>query len=205
MWNQCCKNAGCRGHTVLGIDSDMSLVQRHSHEITQTVALDSTHEEALKEIDISSFDTVVVAIGTNFEANIMTTVALKALNVNRVVCKATTLMQKDILLRIGADRVVLPEYEAGERLASILTTPAVVGQMELVTGKRIAKVEVPTSLVGLNLEESEINSRFNLHVVALLRQTSLSVNPKRGTVMRAGDMLVVIAADDDIRKFSGQI
>jgi trk system potassium uptake protein TrkA len=47
--------------------------------MTQIVAMDSTNEDALRAVDITSFDTVVVAIGSHFESNLMTTVALKSL------------------------------------------------------------------------------------------------------------------------------
>ena len=101
-----------RGYTVVGIDRDRALVQEFADELTQTVALDATDEDALRAIDIASFDTVVVAIGADFESNLMATVALKSLGVRHIVCKALSERQQAILLKVGADRVVLPEYEA---------------------------------------------------------------------------------------------
>ncbi len=112
-----------RGFSVLGIDRDRSIVQALAGRLTQTVALDSTDEQALRAVDIPSFDTVVVAIGSNFEANLLTTVAVKSLGVPHVICKATTDRQRTILLRVGADRVILPEHEAGCRLAQELAAP----------------------------------------------------------------------------------
>ncbi|MFN3373900.1 MAG: potassium channel family protein, partial [Chloroflexus sp.] len=112
-----------RGHTVLGIDRDPNIVQQLADRMTQVVALDSTNEDALRAVDILSFDTVVVAIGSQFEANLMTTVALKQLGVKRVVCKALNERQQYILTRVGADMVVLPEHEAGARLAWQLSEP----------------------------------------------------------------------------------
>jgi trk system potassium uptake protein TrkA len=109
-----------QGYSVLGIDRDRDLVQRLADDLTQTVALDATDDDALRAVDITSFETVVVAIGTDFESNLMATTALKALGVRTVICKALTERQQTILLRVGADRVVLPEYEAGRRLADDL-------------------------------------------------------------------------------------
>lgn len=191
-----------KGHTVLGVDRDQKLVQRYSHMISQTVSLDSTDEEALKEIDIQSYNTVVVAIGTNFEANLMTTVALKAIGVGNVICKATTEMQRDILRRIGADLVVLPEFEAGERLASQLVAPSVVSQMSLCPGTRISEMKVPDSMVGHSLEDLDLRTRYDLNVVAIQRGEQVLVTPKKGTVLRAKDFLVVIGSNDAIANFS---
>lgn len=79
-----------RGFNVLGIDRDPEIVQRLADQITQTVALDATGEDALRAVGIASFDTVVVAIGSNFESNLLATVALKAIGVKQVFCKALT-------------------------------------------------------------------------------------------------------------------
>ena len=68
-----------RGASVLGIDRSPEPVQELADELTQTVVLDATNETALREVDITAFGTVIVAIGSNFEANLLTTVALREL------------------------------------------------------------------------------------------------------------------------------
>ena len=77
-----------QGHTVLGIDRSEHLVQHMADHITQAVALDATNEDALRAVDMASFETAVVAIGSDFESNVLTTVALKAVGVRHVICKA---------------------------------------------------------------------------------------------------------------------
>jgi len=98
-----------QGHSVLGIDSDQQVAQSMADQLTRVVVLDSTDEVALRAVDIVSFDTVIVAIGTNFEANLMTTAALKDLGVRQIICKALTVRQGSILTRVGATRIILPE------------------------------------------------------------------------------------------------
>lgn len=183
-----------QGHTVLGIDRDPALVQRYSHEITQTVSLDSTDEEALKEIDITSYETVVVAIGASFESNLMTTVALKSVGVRHVICKTTTQVHRDILLRVGADRVVLPEYEAGEQLAKELIAPVLVGQFDLCENWTVSEVKPPDKMVGASLEDLDWKGRFGLTVVALHRGSQVTVNPSHALIVQKGDLLVVIGS-----------
>lgn len=82
------------GHSVLGIDKDAEVVQQLSDELTQTVAMDGTDEDALREIDIASFDAVIVGMGESFEANLLTTVSLKEVGVRRVVCKPLSERQR---------------------------------------------------------------------------------------------------------------
>jgi trk system potassium uptake protein TrkA len=108
------------GHSVLGIDRDREIVQRLADDLTQTAVLDASDEVALQDVGITAFDAVIVAIGADFESNLMATTALKGLAVPLVIAKALSDRQRTILLRVGADRVILPEIEAGQRLADEL-------------------------------------------------------------------------------------
>ena len=69
------------GHPVLGIDLDPRLVKEIADEITEAVVLDATDEEALQQVDITAFQTVIVAISDNFEANALITSTLKKLGI----------------------------------------------------------------------------------------------------------------------------
>jgi trk system potassium uptake protein TrkA len=190
-----------RGYNVLGIDRDPAIVQGLADRITQVVALDSTNEDALRSVDISSFDTVVVAIGTHFENNLLTTVTLKSLGVRHVVCKAVSERQQQILLRVGADRVVLPEHEAGARLAWRLAEPRVIDHLELGAGFSVAELIAPESLVGQTLMLSGLRRRHGINVLAVRRDGHLLVNPPPDHSFARGDLLLVIGSDASIASF----
>ncbi|MCG8353092.1 MAG: TrkA family potassium uptake protein [Chloroflexales bacterium] len=190
-----------QGFHVLGIDRDTEIVQRLSDQITQAVSLDSTNEDALSAVDIISFDTVVVAIGNNFEGNLMTTVALKSLGVKHVVCKALTERQQAILLRVGADRVVLPEHEAGQRLAWVLAEPRVLDHLELGPGFSVAELRVPPSMVEHTLIETDMRRRYGINVLAVRRGSALTVSPPVNYIFEENDILLVIGADTSIARF----
>ncbi|MEN9935839.1 MAG: hypothetical protein RLZZ387_2418 [Chloroflexota bacterium] len=191
-----------RGFNVLGIDRDRAMVQQLADQLTQLVALDATDEDALAAIDIASFDIVVVAIGTNFEANLLTTSALKSLGVRHVICKATTERQRTILLRVGADRVILPEHEAGRRLAAELAAPAVVDQIALGTGHNITELRVPRSLVGRTIQDSDLRRRFGVAVLAVKRGETISVLPPPQFTFADDDLLVVIGENVGVHRVS---
>jgi len=191
-----------RGYSVLGIDNNREIVQRMSEQITQVASLDSTDEEALRAVDIASFDTVVVAIGENFEGNLMTTVALKALDVRYVVCKTTTERQRRILLRVGADHVVLPEHDAGRRLAHMLTGPGVLDLLELEPGYSITELHVPRSMVGHTLVETNLRHRFGVTVLVVKREQTLTVSPSANYTFASNDLLVVLGKNADITRLN---
>ncbi len=190
-----------RGFHILGIDRSPEIVQRLADRITQVVALDATDEEALRAVDIASFDTVVVAIGTNFECNLMTTVALKILGVRHIICKAMTQRQRTILLRVGANQVVLPEHEAGQRLARTLAEPGVLDHLELGPNYSLIELSVPEALVGKTLIEANLRRRFSLNILAIKRGPSLIVSPPPDHTFSKDDLMVVIGTNGNIRRF----
>ena len=188
-----------RGASVLGIDRSPEPVQELADELTQTVVLDATNETALREVDITAFGTVIVAIGSNFEANLLTTVALRELGVNNIICKAQNLRQRDILLKVGANRVVLPEYEAGYRLALELTIPGMLGQIDLGPGYTISEIKTPLRIANQPLNRSDFANR-NLNVLAVKRGDHLIVSPAQDFVPQSDDVLIVLGKLADVER-----
>ncbi len=189
------------GYSVLGIDHDADLAQRLVDELTQIVILDATDEDALREVDIASFDTVIVAIGADFESNLLTTVSLKHLGVRYVISKAVTNRQADILLRVGADEVIQPEYDAGRRLAEQLTVPAVLARLHLGPQHDIVELITPGSLVGKSLQELDLRRRMGVHVLLIKRDNDLIVSPAADTPLLESDLLVVVGSNEALEAF----
>ncbi len=187
-----------KGHHVLGIDKDASLVQSISEVCTQAVVVDSTNEASLQALGIASFETVVVAIGSDFESSLITTVALKALGVKQVTCKALTQRQKDILLRVGADRVVLPEADAGRQLGNELAAPNLLELIPLGDKHSILEMRAPEMMVGKTLNELNLRKQYSANVVAIKHEASVTVSPPAEQVVQENDILVVIGPTDKI-------
>lgn len=187
------------GHTVLAIDQNRELVQDLADDLGQTVALDATDEAALRSVGVQAFETAVVAIGADFESNILVTALLKELGVKRVVCKALTQRQKTILLKVGADEVVLPEHEAGVRLARRLVAPDLIDQLELGPDSHLVQMHVPDAMVGRTLGALDLTNRLGVIVVAVKGQR-LRVAPPADTVLAAGDVLLLLGPEAAIAR-----
>ena len=186
------------GYTVLGIDRDPGLVQDISDRITHAAALDATDEDALREVEIAAFDTVVVAIGSNFESNLMATVALKHLGIPHIISKALSGRQREILLRVGAHRVVQPEQDAGRRLAEELIAPSMLERLPLGPAHGVAELYAPASMAGKSLAEMRLRERRGVTVLVVKRNEELLVSPDGGTVLRRGDLLVVLGSNEAV-------
>jgi trk system potassium uptake protein TrkA len=187
-------------HDVLGIDSDLKRVQQVSHILPHIIQLDATDIDALREVGAGSFDTGVVCIGTDFEANLLATVSLRKLGVKRVITKVRTVTQQEILKRVGADEIILPEHEAGVRLGRRLAGINFVDFMELTEDTGVIEIVAPTHLTGKSLKDAQIRQKYGLAVVAIRRGNDVVISPMAEDVIQENDILVVLGRTVDCER-----
>ena len=114
------------GMEVMAIDQNEEIVDTIKDKVTQAVCMRIANEEDLRSIGIEEMDTVIVAMGEDFEQSILITALLKKrLHMSQVIARSTNTIHDEILKLVGADSVVLPEKYVGKRLASNLTMPFV--------------------------------------------------------------------------------
>jgi trk system potassium uptake protein TrkA len=191
-----------RGHTVLGIDRSREVVQPLSDELTEVLILDATDEVALRSVDIALYDAVVVAINDDFEDELLATLTLKSLGVKRVVGVASDERQKTILLRVGADEVVMPEHDSGERLGLLLALPNLVERVALGKEHTIAEMHVPTALADRTVADVDFVATYHVTLAAIKRQGKLMISPAQDLLLYSDDLMVVIGQNDDVRRIT---
>jgi trk system potassium uptake protein len=189
------------GNEVVGVDINRQGVQEVATEIRQAIEADSTSEAVLRELGVSNFDAVVVAIGEQ-EPSILTTLLLKKLAVEYVISKATSELHGEILRLVGADRVVYPEKETAVRLAHGIAVPEVVDYLSISSEMGISKLVVPQHLVGLTSSQANLESRFQVRVIAVIRRDRVLFGISVGEKFAAQDVLIVAGRDRDLRALS---
>jgi trk system potassium uptake protein TrkA len=190
------------GHSVLAIDADIDRVQHLSTTLPHVLQLDSTNIDALRQAGVDAFETGLVCIGTDFESNLLTTVLLQRLGVKRVIAKARTITQKEILLRVGADEVILPEHEAGVRLARKLASGHFVDYLEVSNDVGVVELIAPPSVWDHTLAECDLRQRYGLTAIAVRRGDELIVSPQANFGIRENDILVVLGRIADAERLS---
>ena len=190
------------GQSVLCIDADIERVQEMSTSLPNVIQLDATNVDALRQAGVDAFDVGLVCIGTDFESNILATVQLHRLGVKRVISKARTRTQKEILLRVGADEVILPEHEAGVRLGRKLAAGHFIDYLEVSADVGVVELMAPPNFWGHTLAESEMRQRFALTVIAVRRGNELMVSPSANFRIEANDILVVLGKIEDAERLS---
>ncbi len=191
------------GHDVLAADLDYRRVQALSIDLPNVVQIDSTSEDALREIGADSFDTGVVCIGSDFESNLLTTVLMRRIGVRRIITKARTRTQRDILQLVGADEVILPEHEAGRRLAQRLSAVNFVDYLQLSPEVSVVEMRVPAKLHGSTLAEVNLRQRYGLTVLAIRRQGQFQFNPEPDTRLLETDEILVAGSITSAQRLSG--
>jgi len=187
------------GHTVLGIDINPHTIKEISDEISEAVILDATDEDALRQVDITAFQTVVVAVAGNFESNALITSTLKQLGIPHVISESNSDRHREILLRIGADRVIVPEEESGYQLAEELSIPGMLQRLHLSEDYSLIEIKSPNGLVGKSMDACE---PYEVVVVLILRGNELIINPDQSTRFLAEDILVLVGEKSRLTEFS---
>ncbi|BDD84846.1 potassium transporter [Tsukamurella pulmonis] len=192
-----------QGTEVLGVDSNRALVQQYAEQLTHAAVADTSDLEALRQLGLSAFEHVVVAIGDSLEASILTTSLLVDLGVRDIWAKANTEQQSRILQRIGAHNVVLPEQEMGVRVAHLVGGRRLLDYVAFEEGYVMGKTRAPREVIGVRLGESGIRARYGVTVVAIKHGDGDFLHAGLDSVIDEGDLLIVAGREESVEDFAG--
>ncbi len=189
------------GHEVVGVDESEKLVNEFSRLITHTIQADITDEDFLKAMDISKFDSVVVAVGSNLQVSIMVTVLLKELSARYILVKAQDDFQAKILYKVGADKVILPEQDMGIKVAHNLMSDSFFELIEISQDYSITSVNAPESWYGKTLGELAVRSKYGINILAIKEKDHTNVVPNAKTMIGSDTVITILGMNHDLKKF----
>lgn len=187
------------GHSVLGIESDPQVAKKVGSDLTEVYVLDATNPDALVEADITSFKTIVVAISEDFETSALITSTLKTMGIENIICLAGSARHKEILERIGANRVVIPAKDSGIQLADELSTPGLLNDLSLSPDYSLIEIHTPKGMLGRKVSECE---KYEVALLLILRSDELILSPDGDVQLEQGDILVVVGDKKHLTEFS---
>ncbi|MBD1381369.1 potassium channel family protein [Metabacillus arenae] len=200
-----CRALSDEGMEVMAIDMDEDKVNEFATVASHAVVGDTTDEAVLKSLGIRNFDHVIVAIGDNIQASILTTLILKELGVKHITVKAQNDYHEKVLSKIGADRIVHPERDMGKRIATNLISNNVLDYLELSDEHSIVEIVANGKLAGNSLIDLDIRARYGINIVAIKRGREVIVSPQATELIEKGDILIVIGGDTDINRFEKKV
>lgn len=188
------------GQEVIAVDTSEEKVREVDAENIYAIQANATSKASLHEAGLQNVQTVVIAIGENIEASILSTMICKELGIQRIITKADNPIHADVLRHIGVDRVVFPEEEIGARLAQSMVSGVLVDYIDMAPDVSIMELNVPEKFVGKSLEQLALRKKFGISVLVIKRGEEVVVSPYGGDVLKADDLLIVLGARDVIER-----
>lgn len=180
------------GCEVLAMDVRSELVQQLSGDVTHAVVGDARDKDVLRTLGAAEFDCGIVAIGDNLADSVLATINLKELGVPYIVGKAHDETHRNVLQKLGADQVVIPEQENAVRLARSLSAPNVLDYIELSEDYGIVEVPTPASWVDKSLLELQVRAKLGVNIIAVRRDNRIVVSPSANFRISKGDIMVIL-------------
>jgi trk system potassium uptake protein TrkA len=188
------------GNDVLAIDYLEERIEEVSDFVTHAVVAEATDEQTLTALGLRNFDTAVVTIGGDIQASILVCLLCKEMGIKEVIAKAANELHARVLRKIGVDRVVFPERDMGMRLAHNLVSSNILDFIELSSDHSLVEINVHDSWEGKSLEQLAMRVNYGVNVMAIKQAGAINISPRGDDIVQNGDTLVVVGANEDIRK-----
>jgi len=186
---------------VLAVDDSAALVQKWSERVTHTVQADARSIDALRQLGAQDFSVAVVAVGSSIEASVLITANLVDLGIPQIWAKAISQSHGKILARIGANHVIYPEAEAGERVAH-LVSGRLIDFIEFDDDFAIVKMYPPKPIRGISLSESGVRRKYGITVVGIKSPGKEFTYATPESVVSNHDLIIVSGNSSDIERFA---
>ncbi|MEP0711743.1 TrkA family potassium uptake protein [Algoriphagus sp.] len=157
------------GHEVIGVDSSESRIELIKDNITHSIVMDATDQAAVKNLPLKDTDIVIIAIGEDIGASIMSTAIFKQLQSKRIIARAINHLHETVIQAIGVDEIIHPEEETADRLSKRLEMKGVLDSLEISDEYNIVEVKVPKRYEGMTVSEADIRKEFYLNILTIIK------------------------------------
>lgn len=193
------------GHSVIGVDIDAKIVNKLADQLTLAAIADSTDENALKDLNISTCDAALVAIGENLEASILCVLLLKSLGVKEIWAKATSKPHHTILSKIGISRIIHPEEEMGIKVAQSLNYPMVNQYMAIGYNVYVVEIKITEKCLGLSIKELLKDTQDSIDPLLVRRRKDIFKPIEPNFILEPGDSLVLTGSLDALTSIAPRL
>ena len=182
------------------IDKDDDAVEKVSHFTQNCAIADGTKIEALRELDVQNVDHAIVAIGNNLQDAILTIINLKELGVKSITVRIEEENFKDVMLRLGATEVIIPEEASAISLANQIMSDSILDYYKVNNDYSIATVVVGEKFEEITLMDLGSLKRFDINIIGVTRDGKF-IQPKANDKIKPHDILTIFGPDKKITKF----
>ncbi len=193
-----------KGNEVLAVDEDKEKIDEVKNFVSHAVHMDAADKENLQALGIKDMDVVIVSLGPEMEASILTVLYLNEMGTKRIVAKALTEDHAKILESVGATETIYPEKDMAIKTALKLSCPNVLEYLPLISGFGIQEIAPPEKFIGKNLRELDLRNKYGIQVIAIkeLIPEKTTFVPKAEFVLKDSDILVIMGEDKQLEKIN---
>lgn len=188
------------GAEVLAVDIKEEKVKAISDQVTYAVRADVCEADALRALGLDHMDAVIIAMSSNLDASILSTLTAKELGAGHVIVKCQDKLHEKILLKIGADKVVIPEQESALRLSKNLISGNFLDFIELADDIGLAELQIRPEWIGKTLQGLDFRKKYGATVCAIKNADGMRAEVDPYSPLRADDTLFVLADTKRIKK-----
>ena len=188
-----------KGVYVTAVDSNYKKVEKIANFVSSAAQGDITEEVSMNSLGINNYDVAIIATGTDIEASIEATLICKDSGVDKVIAKATSQSHARILKKIGADQIVYPELDTGERLARSLAGSNLLELVQFSNDFSLIEIKAHEDWIGKSLIELDFRKTYKMNVVGFERDGQMLMDIDPSTDIRKGDVLVLIGDNENAK------
>ncbi|WP_151409575.1 potassium channel family protein [Anaerococcus sp. Marseille-P9784] len=191
-----------KGIYVTAVDNNYKKIEKIANNVSSAIQADITEEVAMKSLGISNYDIAIIATGTDLEASIQATLICKDSGVKEVIAKAISKSHARILTKIGADKIVFPELDTGERLAKMISGKNILDLNQFSTDYSLCEVKAKKEWIGKTLIELDFRNKYKVNVIAFKRYQDMILDFDPDLPIEKEDSLIVIGSNENADKLA---
>jgi trk system potassium uptake protein TrkA len=193
-----------RKNEVLAVDASKEKIEEVKTFVSHAVNMDAADKENLEALGIKEMDVVVVSLGPEMEASILTVLYLHEIGAKRIVAKALTEDHAKILEAVGATEVIYPEKDMAIRTALKLSCPNILEYLPLTSGVGIQEIAPPEKFIGKSLRELDLRNKYGIQIIAIkeLIPEKTSFVPRADFVIKDSDILIIMGEEKKLQKIN---
>jgi len=187
-------------HEVLAVDEFEANIAEISNLVTNIIIGDARDESVLHSLGVHNFDCAIVATAGSIEDSILITMMLKELGAKKIICNAQNERHAKILMLLGANKVIRPEYDMGKRVAHALGHHNLIDYLEITPDYGIMEMKTPDLWAGKSIKKNNLSEKFGVNIIAIRNSEAIKINfsPNPDTVLRFSDILLVYGPKRDL-------
>lgn len=190
--------------SVIGVDIDESRVLLASQEIEKCYVCDCTKKSTLEELGVKNVDHAIVSIGNNLQATILTTINLKELGVKKITVRIDDSQYENVMERLGADEIIIPEESAGSMFARQIMSDTILDFYSIDKDFAVVQMSVKSSFKEVTLEDLNARNEFDINIVGITRDGKFFL-PKGNDKIQPNDVVMVVGKITKINRFDRRI